>query len=312
MATQAAVDTNRPRAEETEAFLQQRIAAFTRIFTPQDEAQEIEIAQTVLASIRLEHYQLCEVDRRIEIAQIARDPGSAWDEARQQEASCLGKTLKRDPEIVMMSLRETPAGRAWLITQWEALLLVIDSGGELIWTDGESNRALDLMGTSRDYRAALIKCRSPFADPVATRVLILERIAMLKTAQQRDKADNDRLRSTHVRGLVTHGDAKINLIRRCEREAQRRYDRNLKSLYKAKAAQAKAAKEQPAPAYETKPNPGGRRTALRNEAKSEGRRTALRNEAKSGGRRTALRNEAKSGGRGAALRNEAKSGRASV
>jgi len=239
--------------EDVEAAKNQRYAAYALILKPDDEIQEQDLEQAVLASLRFEHCQSCEIDRRIEIATIARDPGPEWYQQRQREAACLGKTLKRDPDIVMMTLRETPAGRAWLIGQWNELLLVLD--GEGTWSDVESNRALDLMGNGKNYRPQMIKLRTPFADPMATRVLILEKLAVLKAAQCRDDADNDRLRSAHIRGLITDADAKLTLIRRYEREAQRRYDKNMTKLGKAKAAQAKAAKSQPKPVNETKPNP---------------------------------------------------------
>ena len=55
--------------------------------------------------------------------------------------------------------------------------------------------------------------------------------------------------------MITDGDTKIKLIKRYEREAQRRFDKNMSLLSKAKAAASKAAKSQTKPVYETKPNP---------------------------------------------------------
>ena len=241
--------------QEAKDLKNERMAAFTQILNPQDEIHQLELEQAVLASIRLQQCQSSELERRIELAAVAADPGPQWDVNRQHEAACLGKTLKRDPEIVMLGLRQTPAGRAWLIAQWTSLLTVLEGAEAPAWSDVESNRALDLMGESRNYRPAVIKLRTPFADPGPTRALILQRIATLEADQQRDDTENARLRSAHVRGLITDRDAKLNLIRRYEREAQRCYDKNMTSLRKAKAALVKADSSPPEPVYETKPIP---------------------------------------------------------
>ena len=52
---------------------------------------------------------------RVDVRHEGWGDGPAWDVARLIEAADLGDTLKRNPVRVTRQLRQTPAGRDWLM-----------------------------------------------------------------------------------------------------------------------------------------------------------------------------------------------------
>ena len=251
-----------PKDQETAK--NQRFADWFPSIAPEDKIQEFELDQAVMASLRIEHCQAIERDRRIELAEIATDQSPKWDLDRNTEAAALGKTLKRDPELTMLQLRGTPAGRSWLINQWRLLLTAVPADGKSKWTNAESNRYLDLMGMARFLRESQIAHFAAFNSPVETRGLILAAIAELESEQVNMAAEVAKIREKHVQGLIDFTDAKLKLFRRYEMSAQRQYNKSIAMIRKAKAVSARASRTkgepQPAaeptqPSCETKPIP---------------------------------------------------------
>ena len=213
-----------------------RYAAWFTSLKPEDPFQEFQLELAVEASLRIENCQARELERKIELAEIASDSGPRWETARKSEVAKLGWSLKRNPEMIALQLRSMPAGREWLIDRWKFLLLAIAEGQTPSWRLAESNLALDLMGRPPLLRDLMLERANPFVDPIATRALILKEIARLEAEQQDDVNEDMRLRSRFIRGLVFETDSSLTLIRRYETSARRQFDKALKSIHKAKAA----------------------------------------------------------------------------
>ena len=212
-----------------------RYAAWSMSLKPEDELQEFQLELAVEASLRIENCRARELERKIELAEIAIDSGTKWGTDRQREVAKLGRSLKRNPEMIALQLRSMPAGREWLIDRWRFLLMAVAEGQTSAWFTAESNLALDLMGRPGLLRDLLLDRANPFMDPIATRALILEQIAGLEAEQKDDVKEDAKLRSLHIRGLIFETDSSLTLIRRYETTAQRQFDKALKSIRKAKA-----------------------------------------------------------------------------
>ena len=213
-----------------------RYAAWSLSLKPEDEMQEFQLELAVEASLRIENCQARELERKVELAEIASNSGPRWDTDRKREVAKLGRSLKRNPEMIALQLRSLPAGREWLIDRWKFLLMAVAEGQTSSWRMAESNLALDLMGRPGLIRDLLLKHANPFLDPIATRALILKQIADLEAEQHYDEQEDTRLRSLTIRGLIFETDSSLTLIRRYETTAQRQFDKALKSIRKAKVA----------------------------------------------------------------------------
>ena len=212
-------------------------ARYTAWFTclkPEDALQEFQLELAVEASLRIENCRDRELERKIELAEVASDLGPRWEIDRKSEVAKLGRSLKRNPEMIALQLRSMPAGRAWLIDRWKYLLMAVAEGQASSWRVAESNLALDLMGRPGLLRELLLEQANPFADPMATRALILQQIAGLEAEQQYDAQEDTRLRSLTIRGLIFETDSSLTLIRRYQTTAQRQFDKALKSIRNAK------------------------------------------------------------------------------
>ena len=212
-----------------------RYASWSVSLKPEDELQEFQLELAVEASFRIENCRAREWERKIELSEIASDSGSRWETDRTREVAKLGRSLKRNPEMIALQLRSMPAGREWLIDRWKFLLMAVAEGQTSSWRVAESNLALDLMGRPGLLRDLLLEHANPFADPIATRVLILQQIADLEAEQEDDAQEDMKLRSLHIRGLIFETDSSLTLIRRYETSAHRQFDKALKSIHKAKA-----------------------------------------------------------------------------
>ena len=216
-----------------------RFAAWFACLKPEDALQEFQLELAVEASLRIENCQARELERKIELAEIASDPGPQWETDRQREVAKLARSLKRNPEMVALQLRSMPAGREWLINRWKFLLMAVVEGQTSSWRVAESNLALDLMGQPGLLRDLLLGRANPFVDSETTRALILKEIASLEAYQQNDARDDAQLRSRTIRGLVFESDSSLTLIRRYETTAQRQFAKALKSIQKAKVTMVK-------------------------------------------------------------------------
>ena len=212
-----------------------RYAAWSVSLMPEDELQEFHLEIAVEASLRIENCQARELERKIELAEIASDSGPKWETDRKREVAKLGRSLKRNPEMIALQLRSMPAGREWLIDRWKFLLMAVAEGQTSSWRVAESNLALDLMGRPGLYRDLVLERANPFVDSNTTRALILQQIAGLEAEQQDDVKEDTKLRSLHIRGLIFETDSFLTLIRRDETSAQRQFDKALKSIRKAKS-----------------------------------------------------------------------------
>ena len=220
---------------DQQAASKARYAAWFTCLKPEDALQEFHLEIAVNASLRIENCQARELERKIELADVASDPGPRWETDRKREVAKLGRSLKRNPEMVALQLRSMPSGREWLIDRWKFLLMAVAEGRTSSWRVAESNLALDLMGKPGLFRDLLLEIANPFADSTVTRALILKQIAGLEAEQQYDEQEDTKLRSLHIRGLIFETDSSLTLIRRYESTAQRQFDKALKAIRKAKA-----------------------------------------------------------------------------
>ena len=219
---------------DQQAVSKTRYAAWFTCLKPEDGLQEFHLELAVHASLRIENCQARELERKIELAEIASDSGPKWRIDRKREVAKLSRSLKRNPEMVALQLRSMPAGREWLIGRWKFLLMAVADGQTSSWRMAESNLALDLMGQPGLLRDLLLERANPFVDPTVTRALILKEIAGLEAEQQDDANEDTKLRSLHIRGLILESDSSLTLIRRYETTAQRQFDKALKSIRKTK------------------------------------------------------------------------------
>ena len=113
-----------------EEAIQKRLAAWKECLQPEGEVQEFELRLAVDASLEIERCQAQELQRKIELAEIAMGIGDRWEIDRKKDVARLAKSLKRNPEEVALQLRKTPAGRTWLIERWKDLLLAVAEGAE--------------------------------------------------------------------------------------------------------------------------------------------------------------------------------------
>ncbi len=250
--------------KEQQEAAEKRYSAWTLTFRPEDEYQECELACAVEASLRVENCRLRERERKIKLAEVAEDPGTKWESDRQQEAARLARSLKRNPEVVALQLRSTPAGREWLIRAWKLLLVAVAERERPAWTLTESNDALDLLGHPKSRRTLYLERMKPFSDPETTRALIVKEIAALEAEQETAAEENAQLRRQHVEGLIFESDSSLTLIRRYETSARRQLDKSLRAIKQmkttskpARSASVALSENVEAPTtsdYETNPN----------------------------------------------------------
>ncbi len=227
-----------------------RFQTWSEALKPESCVEVFQVNLAVAASLRIELCQTSESERRAEIAELAMS--ADWDTHRLIEAYKLGDSLKRNPALVLLKLRLTPAGRDWLILQWKQLLVAFVGDGVPKWTDTEYHVALDLLGVPKTLRDARTDLQNTFAAKESSMALILGEIAKLEVEQSKSDAQNAKLRKMHIQGSIHLEDASLKLIRRYERESIRSFERALKALEKAKPKPVAT----PAPAVtETKPIP---------------------------------------------------------
>ena len=201
---------------------------------PEDEYQSFHVKQAVIGSFRVEHAQVEEVRRKVEMAKIAAHPGPLWDDERRKAALDLGATLRRNPENVVCQLGETAAGRNWLLSQWNHLLLATSGANQSSWGLAETTRMMDLLGMPKCFPKNDLEGFKISDDPDKSRHLINAEIAKLAARQVNDEADNAELRALHCQGFLTNDDPQLKRIGREENAARRVLDRSLKIVAKAK------------------------------------------------------------------------------
>ncbi len=227
-----------------------RFQTWSEALKPETCVEVFQVNLAVAASLRIELCHTSESERRAEIAELAMS--ADWDTHRLIEAYKLGDSLKRNPALVLLKLRLTPAGRDWLIMQWKQLLVAFSGDGVPKWTDTEYHVALDLLGVPKTLRDARTDLQNTFYEKASSMALILDEIAKLEVEQLKSEAQNAKLRKMHIQGSIHLEDASLKLIRRYERESIRSFERALKALEKSKPKPVTI----PAPAVtETKPIP---------------------------------------------------------
>ncbi len=219
--------------EEHQAAFETRLEGWKMSATVEGEILGFVLRQAVRASIQVEACQT-EVDvRRIELTDIAHDPGPNWDNDRQDEANRLGESLSRNPVRVSLELKRTPKGRSWLIREWQMLLKVMP-GNDCVyfWNDSHTQKALDLQGYPPRDLATMPELRNPYRDPWKTRALIEAEVAALESLQANSERENAELRELHQHGLRLESDRGLKLLRRYEASAQRVLARALPLIHK--------------------------------------------------------------------------------
>ena len=242
--------------EEMQAKFLERLEAWTVDLAPVGAVQNYHAEQAVLASLRVENCQANEVTRKVILSRLAADPGPKWDQARKDEASRLGKSLRRNPECVMNGLRQTPAGRAWLIAQWVHLLGAVPVEGVRGWSETESQVALDLLGRPRTLRSSA-ETLAPFANLAEVRSLIEAQIEALTAEDADAEAENAELRQLHHHGMGLENDTTLKLMRRYESAANRQLEKSTKIIKQSQAAATKPTVCETKPIPQAKPaDPG--------------------------------------------------------
>ncbi len=204
--------------------LAERISDFEGSVTIENKIQAYQIRQAALASVKVESCQADDLVRRIELAEIASDPGRDWEDERQDEANRLGESLKRNPVRVSHQLKRTPAGRNWLIGQWRMLMNVLRGGVEgVLWNETHTNTALDLLGSPPRELANMQAFRDSFNDSEIVLNMIESEMTALFAKQENAPEENAYLRELHRHGLRLYEDRTLKLIDRYETKAKREY-----------------------------------------------------------------------------------------
>jgi len=98
-------------------------------------------------SLRLEDCEHRDIALRLTQARRAE---LCWDADRRRAAGTLAASLPKDPARVAGLLAETRQGADWLLDRWDALVAILDAGGD--WTDVQKTLALDLLGVPAEFR----------------------------------------------------------------------------------------------------------------------------------------------------------------
>ena len=218
--------------------LAERIVAWWPSLAPENAVQGFFAKQAVLASIRVETCQASEASRRDSLIKTATNDVDSWFSDRKVEMLALSNSLKRNPPLVLMQLRKTAAGRAWLIAEWKGLLFAAATAEShsSLWGPDQTTAALNMLGIAKHLRTSMTDLNMTFEDHASTRNLIEAEIDKLTGEQCKDATENGELRELHQRGLALDDDRMLRNLRRYEASAQRLLTHSLKLIQHAKTS----------------------------------------------------------------------------
>ena len=208
--------------EDEAAEVNKRWGQWQSSLKPDDAYSDWMVERIASLAIRLER---CEAHERalmeIRTARASRD----WDLESRIAAEELAERLPKSPSRVALELRRTPAGVAWLVTQWEALGAALEAGEA--WDDRQRELALDLLGTPRAARAGKIRVD---ADAPALRALVEAEVAALKAIDPAGLAEADDFDRIAAELGFGPADRELALVRRYGRSLTRQIDEFRKQI----------------------------------------------------------------------------------
>ena len=203
--------------------------------------QEWAFEQLVVNSIRID---ICQANQQAVIENEKARAARVWDIDRAADAAVLGDRISRKPETVAKQLRQSKYGCEWLMDQWCALGLALDSG---VWTDEQVQRALDLRGVAGHARDDFsIDDPADFADREYA-----ELVTHLKEGLD-DLDERDRVAA--MKGFSRRPSKDLARLQRYESACWKRYHEARKML-QVKAFQTMEVIAKPEPIEESPPEP---------------------------------------------------------
>ena len=208
---------------EFEEAKQKRLDAFRPVFQPNDAHQEYQLGNYVDASLQFDNCRAT-VRRKLEkLAEIAVEGAYEWHAQCNDEAVKIGRSLSRDPEKAVSRLRKTPAGRHWLLQNWQTLAIALKIGDLSRWTKELSNQALDLLGYPAKNRDLIIAQGELFDEFDVVATIVNDAITELNDLSARNNAKEDlELRMCQAEGCPMVEDANLTKLLRYTSNASRR------------------------------------------------------------------------------------------
>ena len=124
-----------------ETAIQNRFMAWANALVDDDNPVALDLtALAVKAYHRADNVLTAE---RAEIEHRVRFAEAEWDRRHQETVLKLSGSLEKDPFVVIPALKTTVNGLDWLIEQWKALKITIDSGA---WDNESHKRVRMLLG----------------------------------------------------------------------------------------------------------------------------------------------------------------------
>jgi hypothetical protein len=189
---------------------------------PTREEERLLIRQIAVASVRAEQARALQVEYR----QAQRERAEvAWASDRREEVLALSQQIGREPERTVQRLMATKHGAEWLRFRWGALVSVLEITGE--WDDAQRCLAQDLLGLPLELRSGLVPIEH--ADPDEAKRIRLNlangQIRSLSDMIQGHLRDLDLADCARAcRGVENVKARELTLLRRYERDAQRRFE----------------------------------------------------------------------------------------
>jgi hypothetical protein len=130
---------------EMEAEVLAEFALYVRRFRPADDVERGLLRRAALGAVRAR--RIADAENRL-IDERTRTAVKRWDEARAEEVAAIAARLDAEPEWAHRNLRKTAEGCDWLGDAWDALGRALAVHG--LWDEGQSRRALRLLGIAED------------------------------------------------------------------------------------------------------------------------------------------------------------------
>ena len=126
---------------EDPAEVQARADEWDSYYRPRSPAARHLVDQCVRATLladRVDRYHAAELAKQV------RSAVAKWDEWGKDDLAAAVRLLDTQPAEAFLRLNGTAAGCRWLIDRWKALGEALNANGR--WTDGERDRAIQLLG----------------------------------------------------------------------------------------------------------------------------------------------------------------------
>lgn len=239
-------------SESDDEAVKTRLTEWWSVLAPQNRMQGYFAKQAVVASLRVETCQAKETTRLNLLARVATEPGTRWDLDRHGEALAHSELIRRNPPRGWVELRKTPAGRAWLITQWNELMAVLAVAGGSVWGPCETSNAMDLLGIPKKYREFKMSVHIKFSTPEKTRELIAVELQTLAAEDATAAQENTELRNLHAKGMALEDDKTLKTLHRYESTSHRMLSEALLAIDVFRSIEIESESDAPVSEVETR------------------------------------------------------------